>query len=229
MQATLPTAGPDPARAAHGRPGPRAVATAGGAAPRGTSSPDTGRLRRRHGHPRAAAEPGPRHAAGLPGAGPHGPGRLPHAGAQQLRHLPGPPPGLPRLRLPRVRRCGHGGRHRQLLAHQCPGCAPGASRMAATTRKPPTRPPTKPLRRQPGSCRRRPRPSPAAVPRRPDELALLALKVHPVLLRADLPTLADSAIAAAVITSSRDFDGRAPTPTHGSEARSVCHPPPVSA
>lgn len=48
------------------------------------------------------------------------------------------------------------------------------------------------------------------VPRRPDELALLALKVHPVFLHADLPTLADSAIAAAVIASSRDFDGRGP-------------------
>lgn len=48
------------------------------------------------------------------------------------------------------------------------------------------------------------------VPRRPDELALLALKVHTVFLRADLSTLTDSAIAAAVIASSRDFDARGP-------------------
>ncbi len=48
------------------------------------------------------------------------------------------------------------------------------------------------------------------VPRRPDELALLALKVHPVFLRADLSILTDSAIATAVIASSRDFDARGP-------------------
>jgi len=48
------------------------------------------------------------------------------------------------------------------------------------------------------------------VPRRPDELALLALKVHAVFLRADLPTLTGTAIAEAVIASSRDFDARGP-------------------